>query len=82
VPEDDSDPSNNTAQFVTTVVCPDADGGGQDGDGGDGGGPSVGTGDSGLLEGGSTVVDWQLGLLSLLVVASLGGAYVGYRRVR
>jgi uncharacterized repeat protein (TIGR01451 family) len=81
VPEDDSDPSNNSAQFVTTVACPDADEDGRD-DGADGAGPSVGTGDSGLLEGGSTVAGWQLGLLSLLVVASLGGAYVGYRRVR
>jgi uncharacterized repeat protein (TIGR01451 family) len=79
VPEDDSDPSNNSAQFVTTVACPDAD---EDGEDGDDGGPSVGTGDSGLLESGSTVAGWQLGLLSLLVVASLGGAYVGYRRVR
>jgi hypothetical protein len=80
VPEDDADPSNNSAQFVTTVACPEADEDGADGDGD--GGPSVGTGDSGLLEGGSTVAGWQLGLLSLLVVASLGGAYVGYRRVR
>jgi uncharacterized repeat protein (TIGR01451 family) len=79
VPENDGDPSNNSAEFVTTVACPDSDAAGEDDDGE---GPSVGTGDSGLLEDGSSVSTWQLGLLSLLVVASLGGAYVGYRRVR
>jgi hypothetical protein len=37
VPEDDSDPSNNSAEFVTTVACPNVDEDGKD-DGAGGGG--------------------------------------------
>jgi uncharacterized repeat protein (TIGR01451 family) len=78
--DDDADPSNNEATTTTTVVCPDED---EDGaDGADGRGPAVGTGDTGLLAGDSSVAAWQLGLLSLLIVGSLGGAYVAARRVR
>jgi uncharacterized repeat protein (TIGR01451 family) len=80
VVDEDADPSNNQATTTTTVVCPDADEDGKDGDGG--GGPSVGTGDTGLLAGDSAVAGWQLGLLSLLIVGSLSGAYVAARRVR
>ncbi|HEX5939185.1 MAG TPA: hypothetical protein VFZ12_02405 [Dehalococcoidia bacterium] len=82
VVDEDADPSNNEATVTTTVACPDAD---EDGDGdgnGGGGGPSVGTGDTGLLAGDSSVAGWQLGLLSLLIAGSLGGAYVASRRVR
>ena len=53
-----------------------------DDDGKDGDGPAVGTGDTGLLAGDSAVAGWQLGLLSLLIVGSLSGAYVATRRVR
>ncbi|HEX5940355.1 MAG TPA: hypothetical protein VFZ12_08335, partial [Dehalococcoidia bacterium] len=78
--DEDADPSNNEATVTTTVVCPEEDEDGKDDD--NGGGPSVGTGDTGLLTGDSAVAGWQLGLLSLLVVGSLGGAYVAARRVR
>jgi uncharacterized repeat protein (TIGR01451 family) len=81
VVDDDADPSNNEATVTTTVVCPEEDEDGKD-DEGDGGGPSVGTGDTGLLAGDSAVAGWQLGLLSLLIVGSLSGAYVAARRVR
>jgi hypothetical protein len=77
--DEDADPSNNEATVTTTVVCPEED---EDGKDDDGGGPSVGTGDTGLLAGDSSVAAWQLGLLSLLVVGSLTGAYVAARRVR
>jgi uncharacterized repeat protein (TIGR01451 family) len=76
--DEDADPSNNEATVTTTVVCPEEDEDGAD----DGDGPSVGTGDTGLLSGDSSVAAWQLGLLSLLVVGSLTGAYVAARRVR
>ena len=75
--DEDADPSNNEATVTTTVACPDED---EDGD--DGKGPNVGTGDTGLLAGDSTAAGWQLGLLSLLIAGSLGGAYVASRRVR
>jgi uncharacterized repeat protein (TIGR01451 family) len=78
--DEDADPSNNQATVTTTVVCPEEDEDGKDDDGG--GGPSVGTGDTGLLTDDSAVAGWQLGLLSLLVVGSLSGAYVAARRVR
>jgi hypothetical protein len=78
--DEDADPSNNQATVTTTVVCPEEDEDGKDDD--NGGGPSVGTGDTGLLAGDSAVAAWQLGLLSLLVVGSLTGAYVAARRVR
>jgi hypothetical protein len=81
VVDDDADPSNNEATVTTTVVCPEEDEDGKD-DEGDGGGPSIGTGDSGLLAGDSAVAGWQLGLLSLLIMGSLSGAYVAARRVR
>ncbi|HET9200248.1 MAG TPA: hypothetical protein VFO84_04635, partial [Dehalococcoidia bacterium] len=77
--DDDADPSNNEATVTTTVVCPEED---EDGKDDDGDGPSVGTGDTGLLAGDSAVAGWQLALLSLLVVGSLSGAYVAARRVR
>ena len=77
--DEDADPSNNEATVTTTVVCPEED---EDGKDDDGGGPSVGTGDTGLLAGDSSVAAWQLGLLSLLIVGSLSGAYVAARRVR
>jgi uncharacterized repeat protein (TIGR01451 family) len=80
VVDEDADPSNNQATTTTTVVCPEEDEDGKDDD--NGGGPSVGTGDTGLLAGDSSVAAWQLGLLSLLVVGSLTGAYVAARRVR
>jgi uncharacterized repeat protein (TIGR01451 family) len=76
--DEDADPSNNEATVTTTVVCPEEDEDGKD----DGDGPSVGTGDTGLLAGDSSVAAWQLGLLSLLIVGSLSGAYVAARRVR
>ncbi len=76
--DEDADPSNNEATVTTTVVCPEED---EDGKDDDGGGPSVGTGDTGLLDE-SSVAGWQLGLLSLLIVGSLSGAYVAARRVR
>jgi hypothetical protein len=76
--DEDADPSNNEATVTTTVVCPEEDEDGKD----DGNGPAVGTGDTGLLSGDSSVAAWQLGLLSLLVVGSLTGAYVAARRVR
>jgi uncharacterized repeat protein (TIGR01451 family) len=76
--DEDADPSNNEATVTTTVVCPEED---EDGKDDDGGGPAVGTGDTGLLDE-NAVAGWQLGLLSLLVVGSLGGAYVAARRVR
>jgi uncharacterized repeat protein (TIGR01451 family) len=83
VVDEDADPSNNEATVTTTVACPDADEDGEDDDDDNGGvGPSVGTGDTGLLAGDSSVAGWQLGLLSLLIVASLSGAYVAARRVR
>jgi uncharacterized repeat protein (TIGR01451 family) len=78
--DDDADPSNNEATVTTTVVCPEEDEDGKDD--GNGGGPSIGTGDSGLLAGDSAVAGWQLGLLSLLIMGSLSGAYVAARRVR
>jgi uncharacterized repeat protein (TIGR01451 family) len=78
VVDEDADPSNNQATVTTTVACPDEDKDGDD----DGDGPAVGTGDTGLLAGDSAVTGWQLGLLSLLIVGSLGGAYVAARRVR
>ncbi|MEX2236453.1 MAG: hypothetical protein WEB00_02790 [Dehalococcoidia bacterium] len=67
---------NNRATVTTTVACPTP------GDGGTPGGPSVGTGNSGLLDNDTSVAGWQLALLSLLIIGSLSGAYVGYRRVR
>ena len=76
--DEDADPSNNEATVTTTVVCPEEDEDGKDDDGG----PSVGTGDTGLLAGESAVAGWQLALLSLLVVGSLSGAYVAARRIR
>jgi uncharacterized repeat protein (TIGR01451 family) len=79
VVDEDADPSNNQATVTTTVACPEED---EDGEDEDGGGPAVGTGDTGLLSGDSSVAAWQLGLLSLLVVGSLTGAYVAARRVR
>jgi uncharacterized repeat protein (TIGR01451 family) len=79
--DEDADPSNNEATTTTTVACPDADEDGKD-DANGGSGPSVGTGDTGLLAGDSSVAAWQLGLLSLLIAGSLGGAYVASRRVR
>ncbi|HET9200249.1 MAG TPA: hypothetical protein VFO84_04640 [Dehalococcoidia bacterium] len=77
VVDEDADPSNNQATVTTTVACP-----GEDEDGKNGDGPAVGTGDTGLLAGDSAVAGWQLGLLSLLVIGSLSGAYVAARRVR
>jgi hypothetical protein len=77
VVDEDADPSNNQATTTTTVVCPEEDEDGKD----DGNGPAVGTGDTGLLND-SAVAGWQLGLLSVLVVGSLTGAYVAARRVR
>ncbi|MPZ24157.1 MAG: hypothetical protein GEU28_11600 [Dehalococcoidia bacterium] len=78
----DADDSDNSDSVTTVVWCPDADDGGDGPDADDGGdGPSVSTGDSGLTESGA-VAGWQVGLLSLLIVGSLSGAYVGYRRVR
>jgi uncharacterized repeat protein (TIGR01451 family) len=79
--DEDADPSNNEATTTTTVACPDADEDGKD-DANGGSGPSVGTGDTGLLASDSSVAAWQLGLLSLLIAGSLGGAYVASRRVR
>ena len=79
VVDEDADPSNNQATTTTTVVCPEED---EDGKDDDDGGPAVGTGDTGLLAGDSAVAGWQLGMLSLLVVGSLTGAYIAARRVR
>jgi Domain of unknown function DUF11 len=82
IAEFDADVSNNSDQTVTTVACPTGAPGAQPpaAPRGGAGAPAVGTGESAPLE--EAVAGWQLGLLSLVVVASLGGAYVGYRRVR
>lgn len=74
----DGNPADNEDSVTTVVACPEED---EDEDK-DNGGPSVGTGNSGLIAGESSVAGWQLALLSLLIVGSLSGAYVGYRRVR
>jgi uncharacterized repeat protein (TIGR01451 family) len=83
IAEFDGDTSNNSDQTVTTVACPTGQPGGQPsqpGGGGGGGQPAVGTGDSAPAE--EAIAGWQLGLLSLLVVGSLSGAYFAYRQAR
>jgi uncharacterized repeat protein (TIGR01451 family) len=77
--DEDADPSNNEATVTTTVVCPEED---EDGKDDDGGGPSVGTGDTGLREGDSSVSPWQFLLLGVLVTGSLPAAYLAARGLR
>ncbi|MEX2236450.1 MAG: hypothetical protein WEB00_02775 [Dehalococcoidia bacterium] len=72
--------TNNTATVTTVVFCDTTPGGG--GGGGGGGGPAVGTGDTGFLAEESSLAGWQLGLLSLVIVASMSGAVFSYRKTR
>jgi hypothetical protein len=82
IAEFDADVSNNSDQTVTTVACPTGAPGAQPpaAPRAGAGAPAVGTGDSAPLE--EAVAGWQLGLLSLLIVGSLSGAYFAYRQAR
>ncbi len=78
--DEDADPSNNEATVTTTVVCPEEDEDGKDETAAAVPRSAPVTPDCWTES--SAVAGWQLGLLSLLIVGSLCGAYVAARRVR